>query len=74
MNDSIVQEVRETRAALAADFNFDLHQFFAWAKTHGEAERKANSLIPMTFTTAKPKPRRPKPGQRSLAKPSPAKV
>ncbi len=46
MKDPIVQEVREARAAVAADFGFDLHKFFAWAKTHTAAERKANQWLP----------------------------
>ncbi len=46
MNDRIVQEVREARAAVAADFDFDLHKFFAWAETHTTAERKAKHWLP----------------------------
>ena len=46
MKDPIVQEVRDARAAVAADFGFDLHQFFAWAKTHAAAERKAKHWLP----------------------------
>ncbi len=46
MKDSIVQEVRDARAAVAADFDFDLHKFFAWAKTHTAAERKAKHWLP----------------------------
>ena len=46
MKDPIVQEVRDARAAVAADFGFDLHKFFAWAKTHAAAERKAKHWLP----------------------------
>lgn len=46
MKDPIVQEVRDARAAVAADFGFDLHQFFAWAKTHTAAEQKAKHWLP----------------------------
>jgi len=46
MKDPIVQEVREARAAVAADFGFDLHKFFAWAKAHTAAERKAKHWLP----------------------------
>ncbi len=46
MKDPIVQKVREARAAVAADFGFDLHKFFAWAKTHTAAERKAKQWLP----------------------------
>jgi len=46
MKDHIVQEVRDARAAVAADFDFDLHKFFVWAKTHAAAERKAKHWLP----------------------------
>lgn len=46
MKDPIIQEVREARAAVAADFGFDLHKFFAWAKAHTAAERKAKHQLP----------------------------
>jgi hypothetical protein len=46
MKDHIVQEVRDARAAVADDFDFDLHKFFAWAKTHAAAERKAKHWLP----------------------------
>lgn len=46
MKDPIVQEVREARASVAADFDFDLHKFFAWAKAHASAERKAKHWLP----------------------------
>ena len=45
MKDHIVQEVRDARAALSADFGFDLHKFFAWAKAHTAAERKAKHWL-----------------------------
>lgn len=46
MKDHIVQEVRDARVAVAADFDFDLHKFFLWAKTHAAAERKAKHWLP----------------------------
>ena len=46
MKDSIVQEVRDARTAVAADFDFDLRKFFAWAKAHTAAERKARHWLP----------------------------
>lgn len=46
MKDPILQEVRDARAAVAADFDFDLHKFFAWAKTHTAAEHKAKHQLP----------------------------
>ena len=41
MKAPVVQEVRDARAAIAADFVYDLHKFFALAKTYDDAERKA---------------------------------
>jgi len=46
MKDSIVQQVRNARAAVSADFDFDLHKFFTWAKAHTAAERKAKHWLP----------------------------
>lgn len=46
MKDTIVQEVRDARAAVAADFDGDLGKFFAWAKAHAAAERKAKHSLP----------------------------
>jgi hypothetical protein len=46
MKDSIVQEVRDAKAAVVADFEFDLTEFFAWAKTHAAAEQKARHWLP----------------------------
>ena len=46
MKNHIIQEVRDARAAVGADFGFDLHKFFAWAKTHAAAERKARHWLP----------------------------
>ncbi|MEO8616862.1 MAG: hypothetical protein ABI600_17100 [Luteolibacter sp.] len=55
MKDTIVQEVREARAAVAADFDCDLGNFFAWAKAHTAAERKAQHPLPtQPATPAKP--------------------
>ena len=56
MKDAIVQEIREARAAVATDFDFDLHKFFAWAKTHTAAERKAKHWLP---TSPKKTPEKP---------------
>ena len=46
MKDTIVQEVRYARAAVAADFDGDLGKFFTWAKAHAAAERKAKHPLP----------------------------
>lgn len=59
MKDTIVQEVRDARASVAADFDCDLRKFFAWAKAHTAAERKAKHTLPtQPATPAKPKPRK----------------
>jgi len=63
MKDHIVQEVRDARVAVGADFGFDLQKFFTWAKAHAAAERKAKCRLPTdpgkkareaTNTTTKP--------------------
>ena len=46
MKDPIIKEVREARDAVGADFGYDLHKFFAWAKAHTAAERKAKHWLP----------------------------
>ncbi len=46
MKDPIVLAVRDARAAVAADFDFDLHKFFAWAKAHTAAENQAKHWLP----------------------------
>lgn len=46
MKDTIVQEVRDARAAVAADFDCDLGKFFNWAKAHSVAERQAQHSLP----------------------------
>jgi hypothetical protein len=46
MKDTIVQQVRQARSSIAADFDHDLGNFFAWAKAHTTAERKAKQILP----------------------------
>jgi len=46
MIDSIVQEVREARAQIAADFGYDRARFWAWVRSQQEAERKAKHQLP----------------------------
>ncbi len=46
MIDSIVQEVREARAEIAAEFGYDRAKFWAWARGQQEAERKAKHQLP----------------------------
>lgn len=40
MNDTIVQEVRDIRAAIAAEFGYDRTKFIAWAREQTK-QRKA---------------------------------
>ena len=47
MKDTIVQEVRNARAEVAADFDWNLANFFNWAKAHTAAERKAKHPLPI---------------------------
>ncbi len=69
MKDTIVQEVRDARAALAADFNGDLGKFFTWAKAHAAAERKAKHLLPTQPASKNQLPATPaKPTRRKSAK------
>ena len=46
MTDIIVQEVREARAEIAAEFGHDRARFWAWARAQQEAERQANHQLP----------------------------
>lgn len=46
MIDSIVQEVREARAQIAAEFGYDRARFWAWARGQQDAERKAKHQLP----------------------------
>ncbi len=76
MKDTIVQEVRDARAAIAADFNGDLGQFFTWAKAHTAAERKAKHPLPTHPTSVpstKPKATRPAKTTRRKTAKSPSK-
>jgi hypothetical protein len=67
MKDTIVQGVRDARAAVAGDFDFDLHKFFAWAKAHAIAERKAKHWLP----TGPTRPLQGTPGSRSASNQTP---
>lgn len=46
MIDTSVQEVREARAQIAADFGQDRAHFWAWARSQQAAERKAKHQLP----------------------------
>lgn len=41
MTDTIVQEVREARAAIAAEFDYDLGKYLAWLREQTEARKKS---------------------------------
>jgi hypothetical protein len=47
MIDCIVQEVREARAEIAAEFGHDRAKFWAWARAQQEAEREAKHELPV---------------------------
>ena len=48
MTDTIVQEVREARAEIAAEFGHDRARFWAWARAQQEAEGQANHQLPIS--------------------------
>jgi hypothetical protein len=45
MNNPIIEEVREARAALAAEHGYDLQRIHEWAKTAHEARERARRKI-----------------------------
>jgi hypothetical protein len=45
MNNPIIEEVREARAALAAEHGYDLQRIHEWAKAAQEAREKARRKI-----------------------------
>ena len=59
MIDPIVQEVRDARAAIAAEFGYDLGKYLAWIREKTEArkkslsEPKANKTLETTGGAAK---------------------
>ena len=46
MIDPVVQQVREAREQIAAEFGHDRAKFWAWAREQQEAERKAKHQLP----------------------------
>lgn len=40
MTDTIVQEVRDARAAIAAEFDYDLGKYLAWIREQTQARKK----------------------------------
>ena len=72
MKDTIVQEVREARASVAADFDCDLGKFFAWAKAHTAAERKAKHPLPIHPANVATKSGPPKAASKKRVRPSDA--
>ena len=59
MIDPIVQEVRDARAAIAAEFNYDLGKYLAWIRQQTEARKaalgkpRANKTLETTGGAAK---------------------
>jgi hypothetical protein len=57
--DPIVQEVRDARAAIAAEFDYDLDKYLAWLRKRTETrkkslgESKANKALESTSRAAK---------------------
>ena len=43
MTDSIVQEVRDARAAIAADFGYDLSKYLVWIREQTRLRKEAIS-------------------------------
>ena len=62
MNDTIVQEVREARAALAEQFGYDRARIIAWAREQTKARKallrnnKANKQVQPTGVPPLPDP------------------
>ncbi len=72
MKDTIVQEIRDARASVAADFDCDLGKFFAWAKAHTAAERKAKQVLPTHPVNVPGKSVAPKAASKKRERPSDA--
>ena len=53
MNDPIVQEVRAARAAIAAEFNYDLPKYLAWIRGLTEARKLASGTDAANETSEK---------------------
>ena len=46
MNDTIVQEVRDIRAAIAAEFGYDRKKFIAWAREQTKQRKALGNTSP----------------------------
>jgi hypothetical protein len=65
--DPIVQEVREARAAIAAEFSYDLSKYLAWIREQTQLRKEANGKpIPKIIGS----PRRPQSRANSAYAPS----
>lgn len=50
MIDSIVQEVRDIRAAIAAEFEYDRPRYLAWAREQTKLRKAANAAPSLSET------------------------
>jgi hypothetical protein len=46
MNDTIIQEVRDIRAAIAAEFGYDRTKIIAWAREQTKQRKALGSVSP----------------------------
>ena len=53
--DPIVQEVREARADIAAEFGYDLSKYLAWIREQTQLRKEANGQPIPTKATGSPK-------------------
>ena len=56
MTDPILQEVRASRAEVAADFGNDRARFWAWAREQQEAQKESKKQLPAAPTKPTVKP------------------
>lgn len=69
--DPIVQEVREARAAIAAEFGYDLSKYLAWIREQTQLRKEANGkpipkIIGSPKASAKPRKLRLRPVRTSV--------
>jgi len=57
MNNPIIEEVREARAALAAEHGYDLQRIHEWAKAAQEVREKARQKIAPKRSAARTLPK-----------------
>jgi hypothetical protein len=69
--DPIVQEVREARAAIAAEFSYDLSKYLAWIREQTQLRKETNGkpipkIIGSSKASAKPRKLRLRPVRTSV--------